>query len=74
MPIYEYRCDTCSNEFETLVLRRNETVHCPSCGSDRLAKLISAHAVGHGTPDTACGSAPCAPKPACGSGMCPACE
>jgi putative FmdB family regulatory protein len=71
MPIYEYRCETCSKEFETLVLRKSEAVQCPACGSEKLSKLISAHAVGHGTPETACGSAPCSPMPACGGGMCP---
>ncbi len=71
MPIYEYRCESCAREFETLVLRKSEVVQCPACGSEQLSKLISAHAVGHGMPDTACDSAPCSPMPACGSGMCP---
>jgi putative FmdB family regulatory protein len=71
MPIYEYHCDTCSNKFETLVLRKLETVQCPACGGTQLSKLISAHAVGSGMPDTACGSAPCSPAPACGGGICP---
>ena len=74
MPIYEYRCEHCSNEFETLVMRRTETVTCPSCGGERLTKLLSAHAVGRGAPDTACGAAPCAPEPMCGAGGCCACE
>jgi len=74
MPIYEYRCESCSKQFETLVLRRDETVECPACGGTQLQKLMSAHAVGHGAPDTACGSAPCSPLPACGSGGCGACS
>lgn len=73
MPIYEYQCESCSTRFETLVRRRDETVNCPHCGSDRLRKLLSAHAVGHGAPDTACGAAPCSPLPACGSGGCGSC-
>ncbi|MDQ6973002.1 MAG: zinc ribbon domain-containing protein [Mariprofundaceae bacterium] len=71
MPIYEYHCDDCDKEFETLVLRKSETVVCPDCGGAHLSKMISAHAVGHGMPDTACGSAPCSPAPACGGSMCP---
>ena len=71
MPIYEYRCDDCDKEFETLVLRKSEVVQCPACGGEHLSRLISAHAVGHGMPDTACGSAPCSPAPMCGGGMCP---
>jgi len=74
MPIYEYHCDDCSHEFEVLMIRTSDVAQCPSCGSEILSKLISAHAVGHGMPDTACGSAPCSPAPMCGTGGCSACE
>lgn len=74
MPIYEYHCDHCAREFETLVMRKSEVITCPACGSDQLSRLISAHAVGHGAPDTACGSAPCSPTPMCGAGACGACD
>lgn len=70
MPIYEFQCLDCSQRFETLVRNSNEQVQCPACASERLQKLISAHAISSGSPDTACGSAPCAPAPACGSGGC----
>ena len=74
MPIYEFRCLECNETFETLVRRREEQLICPSCQSEQLQKLISAHSVGSGIPDTACGSAPCMPALACGSGGCVACE
>ncbi len=74
MPIYEYHCEQCECEFEVLIMRRDENVECPQCHGKRLQKLISAHAVGSGAPDTACGSAPCSPTPMCGAGACPACE
>ncbi len=74
MPIYEYRCQECANEFETLLLNREERARCPVCGSQTLSRLLSAHAVGSGAPDTACGAAPCSPVPACGAGACPACH
>ena len=71
MPIYEYRCDDCSHEFETLVRRASEAVQCPACGSEQLVKLISAHAIGsHHTPETACAT-PCSSAPPCSGGMCP---
>lgn len=75
MPIYEFRCQQCEKQFETLVMRSNEVIQCPNCGSESLNKLISAHAVGHGMPDTACGSAPCSSAPlssapCCGGGAC----
>ncbi len=70
MPIYEFQCKTCHHRFETLVMKRDEAVFCTACSGDQLQKLISAHAVGSGAPDTACGNAPCSPTPMCGSGGC----
>lgn len=45
MPTFEFRCDRCRVDFE-LLLRRDEQAVCPSCGSTRVEKLISA-AAGH---------------------------
>lgn len=41
MPVFEYRCSECQSTFEALV-RRDDGVACPECGSQRLDKLISA--------------------------------
>ena len=41
MPVFEYRCVDCDSSFEALV-RRDQSVSCPSCGSESLDKLISA--------------------------------
>lgn len=68
MPIYEFRCLECQQKFETLVRNSTEKVTCKQCNSSSIEKLISAHAVGSGMPDTACGNSPCSPAPACGSG------
>jgi putative FmdB family regulatory protein len=43
MPIFEYRCKECENEFETLV-RGSERPQCPSCRSAKLEKLLSTFA------------------------------
>ncbi len=43
MPIYEFKCMDCGNVFEELVMD-GEDVKCPSCGSSRCEKLISAPA------------------------------
>ncbi len=40
MPIYEYVCATCRQEFEALV-RGEEKPECPGCGATNLTKLIS---------------------------------
>lgn len=44
MPIYEYRCRACVNEFELLV-RASDTPVCPRCASGDLERLISLFAV-----------------------------
>ena len=44
MPIYEYKCQACSREFELLV-RPGTALACPSCGADQLERLISLPAI-----------------------------
>ncbi len=40
MPIYEYECNKCGEEFERLVFGRAE-VRCPACDSDDVRKKFS---------------------------------
>jgi putative FmdB family regulatory protein len=40
MPIYEYVCKNCENEFELLVLKGTEPA-CPACKSSDLERLLS---------------------------------
>lgn len=40
MPIYEYKCDKCGNEFE-LIVYRDDTPKCPACGDTALTKKMS---------------------------------
>jgi len=48
MPIYEYACQDCGREFETLV--RTDTVPaCPRCHSTQLAKRLSVFATAAAT-------------------------
>jgi putative FmdB family regulatory protein len=43
MPIYEYQCEGCEYEFESLQrMSEPPLTQCPSCGKDRLKKKISA--------------------------------
>lgn len=44
MPIFEYVCSQCSNEFETLVRASSPQVECPKCHSTELRKKLSAFA------------------------------
>ena len=43
MPIYEYRCRSCSHKLEKLQKMRDDMlVDCPACGQPELQRLISA--------------------------------
>ncbi|MEE3371746.1 MAG: zinc ribbon domain-containing protein [Planctomycetota bacterium] len=78
MPIYEYSCCDCADDFE-LLLRSTETAECPACGSQKLEKQLSIPVAHNGASDngaseslpvcqappaTGCGA------PQCGSGGC----
>ena len=39
MPIYDFKCRSCSNKFEALVLKK--TPACPKCSSEDLERLLS---------------------------------
>ena len=44
MPIYEYSCTSCDEQFELLILK-GTTPACPSCESEELKRLLSLPAV-----------------------------
>lgn len=44
MPIYEFACVKCGNEFEALVPRPGAKSPCPECGGKRVKQKISAPA------------------------------
>jgi putative FmdB family regulatory protein len=46
MPIYEYRCDSCTEEFEVLTrfAERDQAQVCPACESSRTHVLVSSFA------------------------------
>ena len=63
MPIYEYVCRKCKNDFEALV--RSETIpECPNCHSTELEKKLSVFATAASAPQFKpaaagpCGSCP----------------
>jgi putative FmdB family regulatory protein len=45
MPIFEYECLGCGNQFEYLVLPSSPKAECPSCKRKKLKQLISLCAV-----------------------------
>ncbi len=43
MPMFEYQCQGCKNEFERLVFAGDkDKVDCPECGSSNVRKKMSA--------------------------------
>lgn len=42
MPIYEYKCRDCGNEYEELVFTQGTPPPCPRCASTKTEKLMSA--------------------------------
>lgn len=66
MPIYEYRCDTCQNVFEVLTSAgsQQDKVHCSTCGSDKVRKIISAGSFLKSSPLASAGSS--SASPGCG--------
>lgn len=80
MPIFEYVCKRCKNQFEELVFSQDEQVVCPSCGSTRTEKLMSCcrSKVGGGDHDAPAASAPSRPSgggcSGCSGGSCSTCH
>jgi putative FmdB family regulatory protein len=64
MPIFEYVCRGCGNEFEALV--RSDTIaECPSCHSTELKKMLSVFATAPS--DTQAAPEPAGPCASCGN-------
>jgi putative FmdB family regulatory protein len=69
MPMYEFSCETCQHQFETLIrnAREEQEVRCPECQSERTHKLISLPS----KPTAATvGGNPCGEGPPCGAPWC----
>ena len=52
MPMYDYKCRSCSELFEELVLSSSvsdEEITCPNCGKNKAVKQLSAPAVAVGS-------------------------
>ncbi len=72
MPIYEYHCLKCRDDFETLVLRKDDPVTCPKCDGRKVERLLSACAFKSSNSFTPSkGSSSCA---SCSSGNCSSCH
>ncbi len=41
MPIYEYICEDCQNEFEKIVINKQQEITCPKCSSKKATIQLS---------------------------------
>jgi putative FmdB family regulatory protein len=61
MPIYEFYCNQCKNEFEKLVFNASEKIVCPQCKSKKVHRMMSSFAFSSGgkfnsTASSSCGT------------------
>lgn len=66
MPIYEYKCKKCQNDFEALVWtsREEEMVECPKCNARDVERILSPFAKSSGSSGSGGGlsSSACGPS------------
>ncbi len=61
MPLYEYECRTCSEQFEALVRssEKDDPKTCPACGGEKSGRMLSTFAVGTAAkPRSECATCP----------------
>jgi putative FmdB family regulatory protein len=66
MPIFEYICQDCRHEFETLVFGRDKA-KCPKCESKKLSPQLSVFAVATKAASAGRSSGASVPSGGCGS-------
>ena len=64
MPIYEYHCTDCGDDFERFVrsMFSRETITCPECGSDHVSKAFSVFGTASSGGRAVSSAAACAPS------------
>jgi len=63
MPIFEYNCRSCDQQFETIVLSTRERINCPKCNSKKVDKQLSVFSAPAVTSDTLPNGGACAGTP-----------
>lgn len=59
MPIFEYVCKGCGEEFEELVFGSDEDVACPACGAGDVGRKVSTFAFKSGSKFVSSASSSC---------------
>ena len=73
MPIYEYVCEKCGNEFE-VILFRDEQPLCPACGAADPCKKMSSFGFSVGYKFKASSTSGGSGCSSCGSSNCSSCH
>lgn len=71
MPIYEYVCKKCDQQFEELVFSSAEKVTCPQCGTTRVQRALSVFSYSSGGTYSSSAGSSC---DGCSSGSCSGCH
>jgi putative FmdB family regulatory protein len=71
MPIYEYTCNTCGEDFEKLVFGNQEAI-CPQCSSKEVKKKFSVFC-STGTEKPLAGTSGSSSCSSCSKGSCSSC-
>jgi putative FmdB family regulatory protein len=53
MPIFEYHCASCDEDFEKIVFNGKTKVQCPRCNGGKVSKKMSAFSFKSGSRDVA---------------------
>jgi putative FmdB family regulatory protein len=73
MPIFEFHCNSCAQDFEKLVFGSDPEVECPHCGQAKVEKLMSTCSAKVGMKLTAASSGSKASCTGCSSTSCSSC-
>ena len=73
MPIYEFVCEDCGEEFEELILGSKNEIACPKCSSKKCTKKMSAFAFKSGSTFVGTGKKASAGCSGCTSSSCSTC-
>ena len=72
MPVYEYKCNDCAEDFEKLVYGSDPDVSCPQCSSTNITKKFSLFGMsGVEKPVTSSGGSGCT---SCSKSTCTSCH
>ncbi len=74
MPVYEYLCKKCGEDFEYLIRSGSDVPACPKCDGEKLEKKFSSfgfRSAGKDSVDTKSGSSSCS---SCSSKSCTTCR